>query len=82
MLTKVPVETLSIYLIHLIYISICLTRYLEGVLGAEAAKLSNQARFILEKCSNQLVIENKKKKVSGAGCGLCACVCVSESVCV
>jgi len=37
-------------------------RYMEGILGAEAAKLSNQARFILEKCSNQLVIENKKKK--------------------
>ena len=39
-------------------------KYLEGVLGAEAAKLSNQARFILEKCSNQLTIENKKKKVN------------------
>ena len=38
-------------------------RYLEGMLGAEAAKLSNQARFILEKCDNTLTIENKKKKV-------------------
>ena len=37
--------------------------YLEGLLGAEAAKLSNQARFILEKCKGDLVIENKKKKV-------------------
>jgi len=37
--------------------------YMEGVLGAEAAKLSNQARFILEKCDNTLTVENKKKKV-------------------
>ncbi|XP_011051351.1 PREDICTED: DNA topoisomerase 2 isoform X1 [Acromyrmex echinatior] len=36
--------------------------YLEGILQAEAAKLSNQARFILEKCDSTLVIENKKKK--------------------
>lgn len=36
--------------------------YLEGVLQAEATKLSNQARFILEKCDGTLVIENKKKK--------------------
>lgn len=36
--------------------------YLEGVLQAEAAKLSNQARFIVEKCDGTLVIENKKKK--------------------
>ncbi|XP_036151138.1 DNA topoisomerase 2 isoform X2 [Monomorium pharaonis] len=36
--------------------------YLEGVLQAEAAKLSNQARFILEKCDGTLVVENKKKK--------------------
>ncbi|KAJ8877834.1 hypothetical protein PR048_022293, partial [Dryococelus australis] len=37
--------------------------YLEGILNAESLKLSNQARFILEKCSGELVIENKKKKV-------------------
>lgn len=37
-------------------------KYLLGILQAEAAKLSNQARFILEKCSGDLVIENKKKK--------------------
>lgn len=36
--------------------------YLEGALQAEATKLSNQARFILEKCDSTLVIENKKKK--------------------
>lgn len=36
--------------------------YLEGILQAEAGKLSNQARFILEKCDGTLVIENKKKK--------------------
>jgi len=36
--------------------------YLEGVLQAEAAKLSNQARFIIEKCDGTLVVENKKKK--------------------
>ena len=37
--------------------------YLEGMLEAEALKLSNQARFILEKCDGSLVVENKKKKV-------------------
>ncbi|XP_011168143.1 DNA topoisomerase 2 isoform X2 [Solenopsis invicta] len=36
--------------------------YLEGILQAEAAKLSNQARFIIEKCDGTLVVENKKKK--------------------
>lgn len=36
--------------------------YLEGQLQAEADKLSNQARFILEKCDKGLVIENKKRK--------------------
>merc|ERR1712029_34546 len=35
--------------------------FLEGMLGADAAKLSNQARFIIEKCSGELVVENKKK---------------------
>lgn len=30
---------------------------------AEADKLSNQARFILEKCDKGLVVENKKRKV-------------------
>jgi DNA topoisomerase-2 len=37
--------------------------YLEGMLQAESRKLSNQARFIIEKCDGVLVIENKKKKV-------------------
>jgi len=37
-------------------------KYLLGLLGADAGKLSNQARFILEKCDGKLVIENKKKK--------------------
>ncbi|CAK1585943.1 unnamed protein product [Parnassius mnemosyne] len=36
--------------------------YLEGQLQAEADKLTNQARFILEKCDKGLVIENKKRK--------------------
>ncbi|XP_066940662.1 DNA topoisomerase 2-alpha isoform X2 [Macrobrachium rosenbergii] len=36
--------------------------YLVGMLEAEANKLSNQARFILEKCDGRLVVENKKKK--------------------
>lgn len=36
--------------------------YLEGLLQAEATKLTNQGRFILEKCNGELVIENKKKK--------------------
>ncbi|XP_045623508.1 DNA topoisomerase 2-alpha isoform X1 [Procambarus clarkii] len=35
--------------------------YLLGMLEAEAAKLTNQARFIMEKCDGRLVIENKKK---------------------
>lgn len=37
--------------------------FLEGQLQAEADKLSNQARFILEKCDKGLVVENKKRKV-------------------
>lgn len=36
--------------------------FLEGQLEAEASRLSNQARFILEKCSGELVVENKKRK--------------------
>lgn len=37
-------------------------KHLEGMLGAEALKLSNQARFIIEKCDGSLVVENKKRK--------------------
>ncbi|XP_046387221.1 DNA topoisomerase 2-alpha isoform X2 [Ischnura elegans] len=36
--------------------------FLEGMLQAETSKISNQARFICEKCDGVLVIENKKKK--------------------
>ncbi|NWU93383.1 TOP2A topoisomerase, partial [Upupa epops] len=36
--------------------------WLVGMLGAESAKLSNQARFILEKIDGKIVIENKPKK--------------------
>jgi DNA topoisomerase-2 len=36
--------------------------YLEGILEAEAKKLSNQARFIMEKCNQTLIVENKKRK--------------------
>ncbi|XP_076055867.1 DNA topoisomerase 2 isoform X2 [Oratosquilla oratoria] len=36
--------------------------YLVGMLEAEASRLSNQARFILEKCDGRLTVENKKKK--------------------
>ncbi|GCB74640.1 hypothetical protein scyTo_0003731 [Scyliorhinus torazame] len=36
--------------------------WLEGLLGAEFSKLSNQARFILEKIEGVLVIENKPKR--------------------
>lgn len=36
--------------------------FLEGMFEAEAEKLRNQARFILEKCSGELVVENKKRK--------------------
>ncbi|CAG7673135.1 unnamed protein product [Allacma fusca] len=37
--------------------------YLLGILSAEASKLSNQARFILEKCDGKITVENKKKKL-------------------
>ncbi|XP_035203438.1 DNA topoisomerase 2-alpha [Oxyura jamaicensis] len=36
--------------------------WLIGMLSAESAKLSNQARFILEKIDGKIVIENKPKK--------------------
>ncbi|XP_068023099.1 DNA topoisomerase 2-alpha [Melanerpes formicivorus] len=36
--------------------------WLMGMLTAEATKLSNQARFILEKIDGKIVIENKPKK--------------------
>ncbi|XP_077169268.1 DNA topoisomerase 2-alpha isoform X2 [Paroedura picta] len=36
--------------------------WLAGLLGAESTKLSNQARFILEKIEGIIVIENKPKK--------------------
>ncbi|XP_028287609.1 DNA topoisomerase 2-alpha isoform X2 [Parambassis ranga] len=36
--------------------------WLLGMLGAESSRLSNQARFILEKIQGTLVIENKPKK--------------------
>merc|ERR1712066_365124 len=38
-------------------------KYMVGLLEAETCKLSNQARFILEKCDGTLKIENKKKKI-------------------
>merc|ERR1712029_920738 len=38
-------------------------RHMEGAIGSELAKLSNQARFIMEKCDGSLKVENKKKKV-------------------
>lgn len=37
--------------------------YMLGLLEAEADRLSAMARFIVEKCDNTLIIENKKKKV-------------------
>lgn len=36
--------------------------WLLGSLGAEAAKLSNQARFVLEKIEGKVTIENKSKR--------------------
>uniref|UniRef100_A0A8C3A1H5 DNA topoisomerase 2 n=1 Tax=Cyclopterus lumpus TaxID=8103 RepID=A0A8C3A1H5_CYCLU len=36
--------------------------WLQGSLGAEAAKLSNQARFVLEKIEGKVSIENKTKR--------------------
>merc|ERR1719469_822811 len=38
-------------------------KYQEGMLGAESSRLSNQARFILEKCDGTVRVENKKKKL-------------------
>ncbi|XP_014248287.1 DNA topoisomerase 2 [Cimex lectularius] len=35
--------------------------YLEGMLQAEADKLSNQARFIVEKCDGRVKVENLKR---------------------
>ena len=37
--------------------------YMVGMLGAEALRLSNQARFIIEICEKKLIVDNKKKKV-------------------
>lgn len=36
--------------------------YLEGMLQANSDRLSDQARFILEKCNKTLVVENKQRK--------------------
>ncbi|XP_049538029.1 DNA topoisomerase 2 [Anopheles darlingi] len=36
--------------------------YLLGMLQAEADSMSDKARFIMEKCSGQLTVENKKRK--------------------
>ncbi|XP_005191756.1 DNA topoisomerase 2 [Musca domestica] len=36
--------------------------YLVGMLTAQADRLTDQARFILEKCERTLVVENKKRK--------------------
>lgn len=36
--------------------------YLEGSLEAEASKLTYQAKFIVEKCSGELTVENKQRK--------------------
>ncbi|KAH8244800.1 hypothetical protein KR032_000475 [Drosophila birchii] len=36
--------------------------YLVGMLTAQADRLSDQARFILEKCEKTLVVENKQRK--------------------
>ena len=37
--------------------------FFPGMLEAEALRLTNQARFILEICEKKLVIERKKKKI-------------------
>lgn len=37
--------------------------YLVGMLTAQADRLSDQARFILEKCERTIIVENKKRKV-------------------
>lgn len=37
-------------------------QYLLGLLAAEADRLSNMARFIIEKCDGNIVVENKKTK--------------------
>lgn len=61
-----PIKSLLLFPYYLFR---CLCRYekrkayLEGMLAAEARKLENQARFVLEKIEGQIVIENKPKKV-------------------
>lgn len=37
-------------------------KFMEGRLQAETSVLTNQARFILEKCNKTLTVENKKRK--------------------
>lgn len=37
--------------------------YLLGQFQAETDKISNQARFIVEKCDGVLTVENKKRKL-------------------
>lgn len=37
--------------------------FMEGMLQSEVDRLSAQAKFILEKCSGQITVENKKRKV-------------------
>ncbi|XP_039209913.1 DNA topoisomerase 2-alpha [Crotalus tigris] len=52
---------LEFYQVRLRYY--CLRKdWLTGMLGAESAKINNQARFILEKIEGKIVIENKPKK--------------------
>lgn len=36
--------------------------HMEGMLAAEARRLENQARFVMEKIANKITIENKSKK--------------------
>lgn len=53
--------------------------WLVGSLGAESAKLSNQARFVLEKIEGKLSIGKIYLFTSIFLCASCPCVCVCMS---
>lgn len=55
-------EILKEFYIHRLEYYVKRKDYLVGMLTAETDRLSDQARFIQEKCNNTLVVENKKRK--------------------
>jgi DNA topoisomerase-2 len=57
-----PEDILRDFVITRRHIYVKRKQYLHGLLKAQADRLSNQARFILEKIAGNIVMENKKKK--------------------